>query len=209
MAAGIVIVWAVSGPIFGFSDTWQLVINTGTTIVTFLMVFLIQNSQNRDSAAIQVKLDELIRVGAARNSMVGIEHLTDDELEDLRGKCEARARAEKAADKTVNKTRKSARRAADKVANRCIRPWALGQRGPSPKTLTRSCALKSRMKRSWRYITACFTGLAGSSALSGLSSFSAYSYSPESFSITSFRITPLTNIRSCCLRRSWRSKPYS
>jgi len=117
VAAGIVIVWAVSGPIFGFSDTWQLVINTGTTIVTFLMVFLIQNSQNRDSAAIQVKLDELIRVSAARNSMVGIEHLTDDELEDLRGKCEARARAEKAADKTVNKTRKSARRAADKVAN--------------------------------------------------------------------------------------------
>ena len=117
VAAGIVIVWAVSGPIFGFSDTWQMVINTGTTIVTFLMVFLIQNSQNRDSAAIQVKLDELIRVGAARNSMVGIEHLTDDELEDLRGKCEARARAEKAADKTVNKTRKSARRAADKVAN--------------------------------------------------------------------------------------------
>ena len=59
LAAGIVIVWAVSGPLFGFSDTWQLVINTGTTIVTFLMVFLIQNSQNRDSAAIQVKLDEL------------------------------------------------------------------------------------------------------------------------------------------------------
>jgi hypothetical protein len=72
---------------------------------------------DRDSAAIQVKLDELIRVGAARNSMVGIEHLTDDELEDLRGKCEARAHAEKAADKTVEKTRKSARRAADKVAN--------------------------------------------------------------------------------------------
>jgi low affinity Fe/Cu permease len=81
------------------------------------MVFLIQNSQNRDSAAIQVKLDELIRVGAARNSMVGIEHLTDDELKDLRGKCEARAHAEKAADKTVDKTPKSARRAADKVAN--------------------------------------------------------------------------------------------
>ena len=116
-AFAIVLIWSVTGPLFNYSDTWQLVINTGTTIVTFLMVFLIQNSQNRDSAAIQVKLDELIRVGAARNSMVGIEHLTDDELEDLRGKCEARARAEKAADRTVNKTRKSARRAADKVAN--------------------------------------------------------------------------------------------
>lgn len=117
IAAGVVIIWAISGPLFAFSDTWQLVINTGTTIVTFLMVFLIQNSQNRDSAAIQVKLDELIRVGAARNSMVGIEHLTDDELEELRGKCEARALAEKAADQTVKKTRKSARRAADKIAN--------------------------------------------------------------------------------------------
>src|SRR5882757_460178 len=107
LAAGVVIVWAVSGPLFGFSDTWQLVINTGTTIVTFLMVFLIQNSQNRDSAAIQVKLDELIRVGAARNSMVGIEHLTDDELEDIRTRCEARAEAEKAGEKTLDKTQQS------------------------------------------------------------------------------------------------------
>ena len=116
VAASIVVVWAVSGPLFGFSDTWQLVINTGTTIVTFLMVFLIQNSQNRDSAAIQVKLDELIRVGAARNSLVGIEHLTDEELEDLRDKCEARARAEKVGNETVDKTRKSARRAAERAA---------------------------------------------------------------------------------------------
>ena len=117
LAALVVVAWLGSGPLFGFSDTWQLVINTGTTIVTFMMVFLIQNSQNRDSAAIQVKLDELIRVSAARNSLVGIEHLTDDELEDIRNKCEARARAEKAGDETLDKTRKSARRAADRVAS--------------------------------------------------------------------------------------------
>src|ERR1700748_1741020 len=115
LAAGVVVVWAVSGPLFGFSDTWQLVINTGTTIVTFLMVFLIQNSQNRDSAAIQVKLDELIRVSAARNSMVGIEHLTDDEIEDIRGKCEARAAAEKNADQTVKATGRKARLAAERA----------------------------------------------------------------------------------------------
>src|SRR6201996_5960582 len=85
----VIVVWAITGPIFHYSDTWQLVINTGTTIVTFLMVFVIQNTQNRDGAAIQAKLDELIRVSAAHNSFVGIEHLTDDELEDIRSKCEA------------------------------------------------------------------------------------------------------------------------
>jgi low affinity Fe/Cu permease len=114
-AALVIIVWAISGPIFGFSDTWQLVINTGTTIVTFLMVFLIQNSQNRDSAAIQVKLDELIRVSTAHNSFVGIEHLTDEELEDIRAKCEKRAAADEAADIAVQKTGKKARRAAQRV----------------------------------------------------------------------------------------------
>jgi low affinity Fe/Cu permease len=117
LAAAVVIVWAVSGPLFGFSDTWQLVINTGTTIVTFLMVFLIQNSQNRDSAAVQVKLDELIRVGSARNSLVGIEHLTDDELEELRTKCESRARAENAGDESVKATGRTARRAAERAAD--------------------------------------------------------------------------------------------
>ena len=81
------------------------------------MVFLIQNSQNRDSAAIQVKLDELIRVSTARNSLVGIEHLTDDEIEDLRTKCEARARAEKAGDEALGKTQRSARRAAQQVSS--------------------------------------------------------------------------------------------
>lgn len=117
IAIGIVIVWAVSGPVFKFSDTWQLIINTGTTIVTFLMVFLIQNSQNRDSAAIQVKLDELIRVSAAQNSLVGIEHLTDAEIEELRDRCEARAKAEKIGDESVDRARKSATRAAQKVAS--------------------------------------------------------------------------------------------
>jgi low affinity Fe/Cu permease len=93
IAVAVVIVWAATGPVFRFSDTWQLVINTGTTIVTFLMVFLIQNSQNRDSAAIQVKLDELIRVSNAKNIFMGIEHLTEAEIDELRKKCEVLAKA--------------------------------------------------------------------------------------------------------------------
>jgi low affinity Fe/Cu permease len=112
IATGIVVVWALTGPVFHYSDTWQLVINTGTTIITFLMVFLIQNSQNRDGAAIQVKLDELIRVSTAHNSFVGIEHLTDDELADIRDRCERRAEVEKIADKSVERTGKMAERAA-------------------------------------------------------------------------------------------------
>jgi len=104
-----------SGPLFYYSDTWQLVINTGNTIVTFLMVFLIQNSQNRESAAIQVKLDELIRVSAAHNSFVGIEHLTDEELEDIRSKCERRAEAEKDGDEAVKRTGDKARNAAERA----------------------------------------------------------------------------------------------
>jgi low affinity Fe/Cu permease len=115
IAAGIVIVWAVTGPLFNYSDTWQLVINTGTTIITFLMVFLIQNSQNRDSAAIQVKLDELIRVSTAHNSFVGIEHLTDEELEDIRTKCERRAEAEKVGEASVEKAGQKARKAAERA----------------------------------------------------------------------------------------------
>jgi low affinity Fe/Cu permease len=115
IAAAVVVVWAITGPVFQYSDTWQLVINTGTTIVTFLMVFLIQNSQNRDSAAIQVKLDELIRVSTAHNSFVGIEHLTDDELEEIRTKCEMRAEAEKAGELNVEKTGKKADLAAERA----------------------------------------------------------------------------------------------
>jgi low affinity Fe/Cu permease len=82
-ACCIVIVWAATGPVFHFSDTWQLVINTGTTIVTFLMVFLIQATQNRDSLAIQTKLNELIRSSEARNQFIGIEGLSEDELRKL------------------------------------------------------------------------------------------------------------------------------
>src|SRR5512132_3465898 len=81
----LILLWAVTGPIFHFSDTWQLVINTSTTIITFLMVFLIQNTQNRDSEAIQVKLDELIRaVEGAHNAMIDLEELDDEELETIR-----------------------------------------------------------------------------------------------------------------------------
>jgi low affinity Fe/Cu permease len=99
-ALAIIVAWAVTGPFFNFSDTWQLVINTGTTIVTFLMVFLIQNSQNRDAAAIQVKLDELIRVSKAQNSFIGLEHLTEEELEEIRRRCEERAKAEVRGERT-------------------------------------------------------------------------------------------------------------
>jgi len=90
LATLVIIVWAVSGPLFNFSDTWQLVVNTGTTIVTFLMVFLIQNSQNRDAAAMQAKLDELIRaVDKGRNRFIGIEHETDTEIEQIRAEVES------------------------------------------------------------------------------------------------------------------------
>ena len=114
----IVVVWGISGPFFGFSDTWQLVINTGTTIITFLMVFLIQNTQNRDGAAIQAKLDELIRVSEGHNHFIGIEHLTESEVEEIRDRCEAAAKrhdrqiAEMAAKKAVAQKRKPKKQAA-------------------------------------------------------------------------------------------------
>ncbi|MBB4320687.1 low affinity Fe/Cu permease [Agrobacterium tumefaciens] len=89
VALGTIIVWAASGPLFEFSEVWQLVINTGTTIVTFLMIFLVQNSQNRDSAAMEAKLDELLRaVEQARADFIGIEHLTEEEIEDIRARLE-------------------------------------------------------------------------------------------------------------------------
>lgn len=92
-ALALIIGWGVTGPLFGYSDTWQLVVNTSTTIITFLIVFLIQNSQNRDAAAIQGKLDELIRaIDGARNQFIGIEHLTEHELEQIRAALEAESR---------------------------------------------------------------------------------------------------------------------
>jgi low affinity Fe/Cu permease len=101
LAVGTILVWAISGPLFGFSDTWQLVINTGTTIITFLMVFVIQNTQNRDTAAMQIKLDELIRVTQrARNVLLDLEELDDKTLEALRTDYEKLARKAKSHTRT-------------------------------------------------------------------------------------------------------------
>jgi low affinity Fe/Cu permease len=105
IAVSIVVIWAVTGPMFGYSDTWQLVINTGTTIVTFLMVFLIQNSQNRDAAAMQAKLDELLRaVDKAREQFIGIEHLTDTQIELVRTALERYAKEQPGKQKTAEDT---------------------------------------------------------------------------------------------------------
>jgi low affinity Fe/Cu permease len=101
----IIVVWAVTGPLFKFSDTWQLVVNTGTTIITFLMVFLIQNSQNRDGAAMQAKLDELLRaVEQAREKFIGIEHLTDQQIELIRTALERGSKNKKGKQATADDT---------------------------------------------------------------------------------------------------------
>ncbi|MFS8084104.1 MAG: low affinity iron permease family protein [Acidobacteriota bacterium] len=97
LAVAVIAVWIITGPIFGFSDTWQLVINTGTTIVTFLMVFLIQNTQNRDTEAIQVKLDELIRATkGAHNALLDLEELEEENLDAFKAKYQALAAAARA-----------------------------------------------------------------------------------------------------------------
>ena len=101
----VILIWAITGPIFHFSDTWQLIINTGTTIITFLMVFLIQNSQNRDGAAMQAKLDELQRaVDKAREKFIGIEHLTDQQIELVRSALERYAKDANSKDRTAQDT---------------------------------------------------------------------------------------------------------
>jgi low affinity Fe/Cu permease len=110
VALFVVIIWAVTGPIFGYSDTWQLVINTGTTIVTFLMVFLIQNTQNRDTQALQLKLDELIRVTkGARNRMLDLEEMDEDDLERFREIYERLANEARSKDKGTGKTNQQRR----------------------------------------------------------------------------------------------------
>ncbi len=113
----VILVWAASGPIFHYSDTWQLVINTGTTIITFLQVFLIQNTQNRDGAAIQAKLDELIRASAAHNRFIGVEDLTEEELAAMRpeAKTDRLREAKDAADQAENTANARAATAADEA----------------------------------------------------------------------------------------------
>ena len=123
-----VLVWAATGPVFGFSDTWQLVINTSTTIITFLMVFLIQNTQNRDNAALQAKLDELIRISEAENRYIGIERLTDRELEGILDEVEENAGV-------IEDTGSQAQPVA---AVRKVRSASLRKKAPAKKTGSRT-----------------------------------------------------------------------
>jgi low affinity Fe/Cu permease len=115
LAALTIFVWAVTGPVFHYSDTWQLVINTGTTIVTFLMVFVIQNTQNRDGAAVQAKLDELIRVSAGKNTLIGIEAMTEDEIAAVRATCALPAKK-----KVANGVRSSAHKKASAAVSKVM-----------------------------------------------------------------------------------------
>lgn len=121
-----IVVWGVTGPVFGYSDTWQLVINTGTTIITFLMVFLIQNTQNRDAAAVQIKLDELIRViEGAHNALLDLEELDESELELIRKDYQeiaATAREELAAGREDTERPEVKRRPPEEAAGKKKRP---------------------------------------------------------------------------------------
>src|SRR4051794_32552140 len=103
LAVALILVWGCTGPLFHYSDTWQLVVNTATTIVTFLMVFLIQNSQNRDAAAMQAKLDEMLRaIDKAREQFIGIEHLTDRQIEMIRAALERNAKNQEGKQQTAD-----------------------------------------------------------------------------------------------------------
>jgi low affinity Fe/Cu permease len=132
VCCAVIVIWAVTGPVFGFSDTWQLIINTGTTIVTFLMVFLIQNTQNRDGAAIQAKLDELIRVSKAHNTFIGIEHLTETEVEEFRRKCEIAAKEHDETQVAAKEAKAAATEA--KAAARKTKPKAVNGRKSAATT---------------------------------------------------------------------------
>jgi low affinity Fe/Cu permease len=136
LAVAVVAAWAVTGPLFGFSDTWQLVINTGTTIVTFLMVFLIQNTQNRDTEALQLKLDELIRASAgARNRLLELEDLDEEELDRLKAGYEKLAAARPGAGRQLREALRALGGAAeaDKAEGAGPRP-ARGEPGrPAPR----------------------------------------------------------------------------
>jgi low affinity Fe/Cu permease len=115
LAVAAIVIWGVSGPFFGFSDTWQLIINTTTTIITFLMVFVIQNTQNRDTAAMHIKIDELIRVTQkARNVLLDLEELDEKELEKVRGDYERLAQEEKSVEKRLTPTKTAAGKPARK-----------------------------------------------------------------------------------------------
>ena len=126
VAIALIVLWGATGPLFDYSDTWQLIVNTSTTIVTFLMVFLIQNSQNRDASAIQAKLDELLRaVPKARPEFIGIEHLTDRELEGIRAYLEKEVKGSErnpetgqAASKSGAKSVKSTKASVDRLTKR-------------------------------------------------------------------------------------------
>jgi low affinity Fe/Cu permease len=126
-----VIIWAGTGPIFKYSETWQLVINTGTTIVTFLMVFLIQNTQNRDGAAIQTKLDELIRSSDAGDEFMGIEKLTDKELDTLHAKCSRAA---------LNSARLLEKAEAERAARRQKKPQPKARQKPARRSAGHAAA---------------------------------------------------------------------
>jgi low affinity Fe/Cu permease len=132
-----VIVWAATGPMFKYSETWQLVINTGTTIVTFLMVFLIQNSQNRDGLAIQTKLDELIRASDAEDEFMGIEKLTDHELDRLHEKC---ARMSRANQRLLRKA--AAERKARRMAAAAAKPKPAAKAKSAPSAGSRRAAAR-------------------------------------------------------------------